>query len=145
MKKKIKVIVPAVLQAAVVPRECTGSWHLPALRARSPLAQSMTLPQEPFSLHLLFPALHTSCLGSQAIWQENTLLSHPSLKPRGVGLCQEPSSLLLSHLSGCQRAGRPIHFSQTDIRAADRAGQAWKWFSCEQNLNEGSGPACSGC
>lgn len=44
------------------------------------------------------------------------------------GLCQRAPGLLLSHLSGCQRAGRPVCFLHTGIRAADRAGHAWKWL-----------------
>lgn len=105
-------------------RVCALSAKASTLRLRRTLGSYVPGPSLPFPPLLLSRSFFSLC---SLPWKSGhmtgeSLLSHPSQKPRALGLCQEASGLLLSHLSGCQRAGQPVHFSYTDIRAADRAG-----------------------
>lgn len=88
---------------------CPQSVHLipPALypRAEVGVGKPEVFPYDPLPLPgsfvlSLLPALKSGHLTG------DSLLSHPSLKLAALGLCQGASGLLLSHLSGCQRAGR---------------------------------------
>lgn len=88
---------------------CPRSVHLipPALypQAEVGVGKPEVFPYDPLPLPgsfvlSLLPALKSGHLTG------DSLLSHPSLKLAALGLCQGASGLLLSHLSGCQRAGR---------------------------------------